>query len=141
MSGSRGVNSYSLIYAWRYTVLVMSLSAARALDALGDPVRRRVVELLAEGPRSAGEIVETLWAERSLSQPGTSRHLRVLREAGLVTSTAVAQRRVYSLEPGAVRDAQDWLDQVSAFWTQRLDALGTEITRGTRGRHDIQETP
>jgi DNA-binding transcriptional ArsR family regulator len=119
----------------------MSLSAARALDALGDPVRRRVVELLAEGPRSAGEIVETLRAERSLSQPGTSRHLRVLREAGLVTSTAVAQRRVYSLEPGAVRDAQDWLHQVSAFWTQRLDALGTEITRGTRGRHDIQEAP
>ncbi|MCF4123296.1 metalloregulator ArsR/SmtB family transcription factor [Antribacter sp. KLBMP9083] len=119
----------------------MSLSAARTLDALGDPVRRRVVELLADGPRPAGEIVEALRDERGLSQPGTSRHLRVLREAGLVTSTADAQRRVYSLAPGALRDAQDWLDQVSAFWTQRLDALGTEVARGRRGRQDIQEAP
>ncbi|WP_125775321.1 ArsR/SmtB family transcription factor [Antribacter gilvus] len=117
----------------------MSSTAARSLDALGDPVRRRVVELLADGPRTAGELADTLRDERGLSQPGTSRHLRVLRESGLVTSSTDAQRRVYALQPGALRDTQDWLASVAAFWTQRLDALDTEIARGHRERHPQED--
>src|SRR5437588_9265207 len=96
-----------------------------ALAALADPTRRRIVELLAERERTAGELA----GEFSTSRPGVSRHLRVLREHGLVRARAEAQRRVYSLEPGPLAELDDWLARYRGFWSNRLDALGTELAR------------
>jgi DNA-binding transcriptional ArsR family regulator len=87
--------------------------------ALSDPHRRAMLELLRERPRPVGELVERL----GLSQPGTSKHLRVLREAGLVRARAVAQRRVYELNGAPLRELDTWLDPYRRFWSERLDAL------------------
>jgi DNA-binding transcriptional ArsR family regulator len=92
-----------------------------ALEALADPTRRRIVELLAEAERSAGEIASHF----PTSRPGVSRHLRVLREAGLVQVREDGQRRVYSLEAQPLADLSAWLEN-------RLDALDTEIRRRRR---------
>jgi DNA-binding transcriptional ArsR family regulator len=100
----------------------------KALEALGDPTRRRIVELLADGERSAGELA----AEFATSRPGVSRHLRVLREQGLVHVREEGRRRVYVLEPQPLADLDDWLDRYRSFWTNRLDALETEIHRRRR---------
>lgn len=102
------------------------------MDALGDPVRRRIVEELAAGDRPAGELARVVGDEFGISQPAVSRHLRVLREAGVVMSEVDAQRRRYSLRPEAVTDLTAWTDRLSAFWNQRLDALETEVARGHR---------
>ena len=99
-----------------------------AIEALGDPTRRRIVELLADGERSAGEIA----AEFDTSRPGVSRHLRVLREHGLVRARGEGQRRLYSLDPAPLAELDAWLERYRAFWTNRLDALGTEIRRRRR---------
>lgn len=101
-----------------------------AIEALADPTRRRIVELLAEGERSAGEIA----AEFETSRPGVSRHLRVLREHGLVRARGDGQRRLYSLDPAPLAELDAWLERYRAFWTNRLDALGTEIARRRRAR-------
>jgi DNA-binding transcriptional ArsR family regulator len=100
----------------------------RALHALADPTRRRIVELLAEGERSAGEIA----AEFSTSRPGVSRHLRVLREQGVVRVRERGQRRLYSLDPAPLEELEEWLARYRSFWTNRLDALDTEIRRQGR---------
>ncbi|MGY5885044.1 ArsR/SmtB family transcription factor [Modestobacter lacusdianchii] len=106
-----------------------------AFEALGDPVRRHVLELLATGERSAGEIVAALQARAPISQPGVSQHLRVLRDAGLVTVRAEGTRRVYALDPGGLDAARAWLsgllDPLAQF-AQPLDALATEVARGRR---------
>jgi DNA-binding transcriptional ArsR family regulator len=102
----------------------------RALEALADPTRRRIVELLAEGERDAGELASHF----DVSRPAVSRHLRVLRETGLVSSRGEAQRRVYSLEPGPLAEVDAWLARYRGFWANRLDALETEIKRGRRRR-------
>lgn len=99
-----------------------------ALQALADPTRRRIVELLADGDRTAGEIVNAF----PISQPAVSRHLRVLRESGVVTSTVDAQRRIYGLAPAPLDELSGWLDGLRATWANRLDALGTELHRGAR---------
>ncbi|KGM10167.1 ArsR/SmtB family transcription factor [Cellulomonas bogoriensis] len=106
-----------------------------ALDTLGDPVRRRIVEELATGDRPAGELARVVGEEFGISQPAVSRHLRVLREAGVVSSEVDAQRRRYSLRPEALADLTTWTDRLSAFWNQRLDALETEVARGQRATH------
>ena len=104
------------------------------LDVLGDGVRRRILELLAEeGEQSSGALVETVRAEFGISQPAVSQHLRVLRETGFVNVRPEGARRYYSVEPGALKDVDAWLDTFRRFWDQRLDALGTEIARGRRG--------
>ncbi|HEY8526290.1 MAG TPA: metalloregulator ArsR/SmtB family transcription factor [Acidimicrobiales bacterium] len=105
-----------------------------AFDVLGDPVRRRVLELLAEGERSAGAIAEVVRAEFGISQPAVSQHLGVLRTNGFVHVRVDGPRRVYSLDPTPLQAVDVWLDRFRAFWTQRLDALGTEIARGKRER-------
>ena len=97
-------------------------------EALADPTRRRLLELLAAGERSAGELAE----EFAISRPGVSRHLRVLREAGLVRARGAGQRRLYSVDPGPLDEVDAWLDRWRGFWAQRLDALDTEIGRGRR---------
>lgn len=99
-----------------------------ALKALADPSRRTVLETLATGPASAGELAELL----PIARPGVSRHLRVLREAGLVEVRQVAQRRIYSLNPEPLAEISDWLSRRVATWDQRLDALHTEVARGNR---------
>ena len=101
-----------------------------ALQALAEPTRRRIVELLAERERSAGELSR----EFAVSRPAVSRHLRVLREHGLVRSRGEAQRRVYSLEPAPFMELDEWLDGLRGFWSQRLDALETELRRGEAAR-------
>jgi DNA-binding transcriptional ArsR family regulator len=88
-------------------------------DAIADPTRRRVLGLLAERERTAGEIA----AAFTISRPAVSRHLRVLREAGLVRARPEAQRRVYALDPRPLEDVDTWLASIRAFWEPRLDAL------------------
>ena len=102
----------------------------KAAGALADPTRRRILELLADGELEAGEIA----AQFSISRPGVSRHLRVLRESGLVRVRPEAQRRHYSLDPAPLAELDAWLARYRAFWTNRLDALETEIARRRRAR-------
>jgi DNA-binding transcriptional ArsR family regulator len=99
-----------------------------ALAAIADPTRRRIVELLAEGDRTAGDLA----AQFDAARPGVSRHLRVLREHGLVSVRAEGRRRVYSLDPRPLDDLDAWLTHYRAFWQNRLDALDTEIRRRRR---------
>jgi DNA-binding transcriptional ArsR family regulator len=95
------------------------------MQALADPTRRRIVELLAEGERSAGELA----SEFRTSRPGVSRHLRVLREHGLVQAREQGQRRLYSLDPTPLAELDSWLARYRPFWANRLDALDTELKR------------
>jgi DNA-binding transcriptional ArsR family regulator len=97
----------------------------KALEALADPTRRTIVELLAAGELSAGEIA----AEFETSRPGVSRHLRVLRESGLVRAREEGRLRLYSLEPGPLEELDEWLARYRSFWTNRLDALDVELRR------------
>jgi DNA-binding transcriptional ArsR family regulator len=103
-----------------------------AFDVLGDPVRRRILELLVAGERSSGEVVEVVGGEFGISQPAVSQHLRVLRENGFATVRPEGTRRLYAVDPTGVRRVDDWLEQFRGFWDQRLDALGTELKRGRR---------
>ena len=131
------------------------------LEAVGDPVRRRFVELLARGERTAGELAALAAEEFGITQPAASRHLRVLRESGVVASRVAGQRRVYALEPAGLDEAAAWFDgraeccavelraarrfaatpaprePATEVLQQRLDALGTELVRGRR-RSDNQ---
>jgi DNA-binding transcriptional ArsR family regulator len=107
-----------------------------AFDVLGDPVRRRILELLADGERSSGAVVETIGAEFGISQPAVSQHLRVLRESGFATVRPEGTRRLYSVDPAGMRQVDAWLEQFRGFWVQRLDALGTEVARGRKARGD-----
>lgn len=110
---------------------------AAVFDALGEPTRRRIMEVLASGERPAGAVVEAVQTELSISQPAVSQHLRVLREAGLVTVRADGTRRHYAVDRSGLEAALAWLVQVgdpaSAF-SQPLDALATEVERGKRSR-------
>jgi DNA-binding transcriptional ArsR family regulator len=105
-----------------------------AFDVLGDPVRRRILELLASGEQSSGAITEVVRSEFGISQPAVSQHLRVLREAGFATVRAEGARRLYAVDPVPLRDVDAWLDRFRAFWTPHLEALETEIARGRRQR-------
>jgi DNA-binding transcriptional ArsR family regulator len=105
-----------------------------AFDVLGDPVRRRILELLADGEQTSGAISAVVQAEFGLSHPGVSQHLRVLRESGFTTVRAEGTRRLYAVDAEPMREVDMWLDQFRRFWNQRLDALATELARGKRAR-------
>jgi len=105
-----------------------------AFDVLGDPVRRRILELLADGERPAGEIVAAVGAEFGISQPAVSQHLRVLREHGFARVRPEGTRRLYAVEAAPLREVDAWLAGFRRFWEPRLDALETEIARGKRAR-------
>ena len=105
-----------------------------AFDVLGDPVRRRILELLAAGEQSSGEMVAIVQKEFGISQPAVSQHLRVLRESGFASVRTEGARRLYTVEAGPMQQVDAWLDQFRARWTRRLDALATEIARGRRQR-------
>jgi DNA-binding transcriptional ArsR family regulator len=98
------------------------------LQALGDANRRTMLEILREHPATVTELADAL----PIARPGVSRHLRVLREAGLVSVEQDAQRRIYSLRPEALVEVDQWLESYRALWHNRLDALHTEVARGTR---------
>ena len=103
-----------------------------ALDVLGDPVRRRILELLADGEQPAGAVSATINTEYGISQPAVSQHLRVLREGGFLTVRPDGARRLYAVQPDSLRDVDLWLDRFRRFWTPPLEALATEIARGKR---------
>lgn len=105
-----------------------------AFDVLGDPVRRRILELLRAGELSSGAVVERIGAEFGITQPAVSQHLRVLRESGFAAVRPQGARRLYSVDPTGMREVDAWLEQFRGFWEQRLDALGTELARGRRTR-------
>ncbi|OBF35870.1 transcriptional regulator [Mycobacterium sp. ACS1612] len=105
-----------------------------AFDVLGDPVRRRILELIANGEMSAGEIGATVQNEFAISQPAVSQHLKVLRDNGFASVRPDGQRRLYAVDGKGLRDVDDWLAGFRGFWTPHLNALGTEIARGQRRR-------
>jgi DNA-binding transcriptional ArsR family regulator len=105
-----------------------------AFDVLGDPVRRRILELLADGELTAGAIGATIQAEFDISQPAVSQHLKVLRDTGFTSVRPEGQRRLYAVNGHALRDVDDWLAGFRRFWTPHLDALTTEVARGKRER-------
>jgi DNA-binding transcriptional ArsR family regulator len=105
-----------------------------AFDVLGDPVRRRILELLADGEHTAGAITTTIRAEFGITQPAVSQHLRVLRESGFTTVRADGARRLYTVTPAPLREVDMWLEPFRGFWSQHLDALATELARGKRHR-------
>ncbi|WP_028927053.1 ArsR/SmtB family transcription factor [Pseudonocardia acaciae] len=103
-----------------------------AFDVLGDPVRRRILELLAGGERSSGQICAVIQREFGISQPAVSQHLRVLRDNGFATVRAEGTRRLYAVDSAPLREVDEWLEPFRRFWSQRLDALATELARGKR---------
>ena len=104
------------------------------MHAVADQSRRTVLDILRDHPATAGELADAL----PIARPGVSRHLRVLREAGLVEVRAEAQRRVYSLRPDPLAEIDTWLGTYRVLWEQRLDALHTEIARGKRERRSTR---
>jgi DNA-binding transcriptional ArsR family regulator len=105
-----------------------------AFDVLGDPVRRRILELLAEREHASGEVVEVIAAEFGITQAAVSQHLKVLRESGFANVRPEGTRRVYTLDVTPLQAVDDWLDPFRVFWTHKLEALATEIARGKRAR-------
>lgn len=107
---------------------------AGVFEALGDPVRRRLLELLAAGEQPAGALVTALQARVRITQPAVSQHLKVLREAGLVRARAEGTRRLYAVDDDGTAAARAWLARFEDTFTQPLDALATELARGRRER-------
>lgn len=105
-----------------------------AFDILGDPVRRRILELLAAGERSAGDVVDVIQSEFGLTQPAVSRQLRLLRESGFADVRPAGTRRLYALNGGALDGVEGWLADLRRQWSRRLDALETELARGKNRR-------
>lgn len=112
-----------------------------AFDILGDPVRRRILELLADGEQGAGDVGAVIQREFGISQPAVSQHLRVLRDNGFATVRAQGARRLYAVDPAPLRSVDDWLAPYRKFWDQRLDALGTELARGRRAGRQTTTAP
>src|SRR6059058_5400455 len=110
-----------------------------AFDVLGDPVRRRILELLADGEQTSGAITAVIQAEFGISQPGVSQHLRVLRESGFTTVRAAGTRRLYAVDSAPLQEVDMWLARFRRYWTPHLDALATELARGKRERRKNTE--
>ena len=109
-----------------------------AFDVLGDPVRRRILELLADGERAAGDVGVVVQREFGISQPAVSQHLRVLRDNGFTTVRAEGARRLYAVDTTPLQEIDHWLDIYRGAWEQRLDALATELARGKRARQSTR---
>jgi DNA-binding transcriptional ArsR family regulator len=105
-----------------------------AFDILGDPVRRRILELLAGGAHASGDIVAVIQREFGITQPAVSQHLKVLRESGFASVRAEGARRIYAIDAAPLREVDAWLERFRAFWEHRLEALATEIARGKKQR-------
>jgi len=109
-----------------------------AFDVLGDPIRRRILELLARSELTSGEIVSIIGDEFGVSQPAVSQHLRVLRESGFAQVRSAGTKRHYSMDTTGISAVEQWLSDLRGFWDQRLDALSTEIARGKKQR-DVEQ--
>ena len=129
-SGRRPVSTQTNVTLRIRTHMVTLMAMDAVLHALADESRRTVLEILRDHPASAGELAEAL----PIARPGVSRHLRVLREAGLVDVRQDAQRRIYTLRPEALVEVDEWLGEYRRLWENRLDALHTEIARGKKAR-------
>ena len=106
-------------------------------DVLADPVRRRIVQLLAAGEAPAGAVVQAISGEFGIRQPAVSMQLKILRDNGFASVRADGTRRLYRLDPSGPASARDWLDQLAVAvdgWRQPLDALATEVARGKRAQ-------
>ena len=106
----------------------------QTFEALADPVRRRILELLAAGEQSSGTVSGVIQSEFGISQPAVSQHLRVLRDAGLAVVRADGSRRMYAVNRDGLAEVEAWLDRFRSSWQQPLDALATELARGKRQR-------
>ncbi|MEA2001625.1 MAG: metalloregulator ArsR/SmtB family transcription factor [Actinomycetota bacterium] len=106
------------------------------ISLLADPTRRKIIELLTESELAAGEIASHF----DIARPGVSRHLRQLREGGLVSVTRSGQKQIYRLEPDQLMDIDRWLTPIRSFWNNRLDALDTELHRGQSTQRDLSDT-
>ena len=105
-----------------------------AFDVLADPVRRRILELLADGEHASGEVVEVIAKEYGISQAAVSQHLKVLRDSGFATVRVDGSRRVYTVDAGPMREVDEWIGRFRGFWSNKLDALATEVARGKKAR-------
>ena len=105
-----------------------------ALDVLGDPVRRRILELLAGDEHSSGEVVKVIHAEFGITQAAVSQHLRVLRENGFASVRQEGAKRIYAVETAPLREIDQWLERFRGHWEPKLDALAAEVARGKRKR-------
>jgi DNA-binding transcriptional ArsR family regulator len=105
-----------------------------AFDVLGDRVRRRILELLAEGEHASGAIVEVIQREFGISQPAVSQHLKVLRESGFANVRSEGPRRIYAVDAAPLKQVDEWVERFSGFWEVKLDALATEVARGRKKR-------
>lgn len=105
-----------------------------AFDVLGDPARRRIIELLSEGEQTSGAIVDVVQGEFGITQAAVSQHLRVLRESGFADVRPEGTRRYYSIEPNPLREIDMWLERFRGFWEPKMDDLSTEIARGKKRR-------
>ena len=105
-----------------------------AFDVLGDPVRRRILELLARQEASSGDVTAVIQAEFGITQSAVSQHLKVLRDAGFASVRVDASRRSYALQPEPLREVDDWLAPFRGFWAHRLEALATEVARAKKAR-------
>jgi DNA-binding transcriptional ArsR family regulator len=105
-----------------------------AFDILGDPVRRRILEVLGDGEQPAGTVAAVIQREFGISQPAVSHALRVLRDNGFTTVRKEGARRLYAVDPGPLESVDEWLAPYKKFWNNRLDALGTELARGKKAR-------
>jgi DNA-binding transcriptional ArsR family regulator len=104
------------------------MATATTFDVLAEPTRRRILDLLLDRERPVGELVKRL----KLSQPGVSKHLRVLREAGLVSVRSDAQRRIYGVRPEPLQEVAEWLEPYRKLWGERLDALEGHLDEEAR---------
>ena len=105
-----------------------------AFDVLGDPVRRRILELLADGELTSGAVTAVVQAEFGISQPAVSQHLKVLRDSGFASVRAEGTRRLYAVDAEGFQELDNWLEHFRRFWNQRLDSLATELARAKRER-------
>ena len=105
-----------------------------AFDILGDPVRRRILELLAIEEHNSGAVVTVIQREFGITQAAVSQHLRVLRDNGFATVRVDGPRRVYTINAAPLAEVDAWLERFRVFWTRNLDALATEVARGKRAR-------
>ncbi|HEU5022212.1 MAG TPA: metalloregulator ArsR/SmtB family transcription factor [Bryobacteraceae bacterium] len=112
------------------------MAAAQAFDILGDPVRRRILELLAVGEQSAGSLTDVIRREFGITQAAVSQHLRALRESGFVFVRIDGSRRIYSVDPRPLQQADAWIAQFRGFWEHHLNSLTREIARGKTERRD-----
>jgi len=105
-----------------------------AFDVLGDPVRRRILELLAKGEHASGAVVEEIQSEFGITQAAVSQHLKVLRDSGFASVRVDGARRLYTIDATPLRQVDAWLEKFRIFWAHKLDALATEVARGKRKR-------